>query len=579
MGTMPETLFQEFPPTSTAEWEAAITKDLKGGDYDKKLIWRTVEGMGVRPYYRADDTASLDWAKVAPGEFPYLRGTHVGSNWRIRENIDAAETVEANRAARAAVTAGAEEIAFGRIITANISDIALLLAELDGIPVHLATVDERLANRVVQHLKKAPRSAAISMGLNPLKELDLAAQLAEAAPAGLIPFSIDGGQFEESGATAVEEIGFTLAAGVDYLAAMDKRGVDVARAARLVEFSFSIGRNYFFAIAKLRAFRMLWARVVECFGAPVESGKARISARTSRWNKTVYDPHVNVLRATTEAMSAVLGGADSVTVAAFDECYAQPDEASRRLARNTQIILKKEAMLARVTDPGGGSYALETITDYLAREAWKRMQEIEVGGGFRKVAGWMKKALDQSMVVRDKNVALRRRVLVGVNQYANPAEKALPRTDLAKATATQRGSHAYEELRFRTEQNGDAPRVLIAEIGDAKMRAARSSFATNFFACAGFGLIPSRFDKVDEIVSAEADLIVLCSSDADYPKLVSELMPKLGAAGRTTPVIVAGNPENAEELKKAGVADFIHVRSNPLEVLAAWQQRLGVKEA
>jgi methylmalonyl-CoA mutase len=355
--------------------------------------------------------------------------------------------------------------------------------------------------------------------------------------------------------------------------------VDVTRAAQLVEFNFSIGRNFFFAIAKLRAFRMLWARVVESFGAPAENGKARIAARTSRWNKTVYDPHVNVMRATTEAMSAVLGGADSVSVAAFDECYAQPDEPSRPLARNTQIILKKEAMLARVADPGGGSYALETITEFLAREAWKRMQGIEMEGGFRKAAASMKKALDQSMVVRDKNVAERRRVLVGVNQFANATEKALPRTDEARATATQRGSNAFEELRFRTERSGIVPEVLVAEIGDPKMRAARAAFASNFFACAGFALVPSRFDAVDEIVSAEADLIVLCSSDAEYSKLVPELMPKLKAAGRATPVIVAGNPENAKELKTAGVADFIHVRSNLLEVLAAWQQRLGVKES
>jgi methylmalonyl-CoA mutase len=199
-----------------------------------------------------------------------------------------------------------------------------------------------------------------------------------------VPFTIHGAEFAEAGATAVEEIGFTLAAGVDYLAALAEREVDVNCAAAALEFSFAVGSNYFFEIAKFRAFRMLWARAIESFGGTHEAAKARIAARTLGWNKTVYDPCVNILRATTEAMAAVLGGADTVTVTPFDACYKAPDEASRRLARNTQLLLKHEAWLGRVADPGGGSYALETITDSLAREGWRIFQDIEAHGGFRK---------------------------------------------------------------------------------------------------------------------------------------------------------------------------------------------------
>ena len=218
-----------------------------------------------------------------------------------------------------------------------------------------------------------------------------------AAPAGLVPFTIHGAAFAEAGATAVEEIGFALAAGVDFLAALAERGADINRAAAALEFSFAVGSNYFFEIAKFRAFRMLWARAVESFGGTHEAAKARIAARTSQWNKTVYDPHVNILRATTEAMAAVLGGADAVTVTPFDACYKAPDEASRRLARNTQLLLKHEAWLGRVADAGGGSYALETITDFLAHEGWKVMQEIEARGGFRKAQaeGMIAQALER----------------------------------------------------------------------------------------------------------------------------------------------------------------------------------------
>ncbi len=228
--------------------------------------------------------------------------------------------------------------------------------------------------------------------------------------------------FEEAGATAVEEIGFALAAGVDFLAAMQEREVEVDRAASALEFSFAMGANYFFQIAKLRAFRMMWARAVESFGGTLDGARARIAARTSRWNKTIYDPHVNILRATTEAMAAVLGGADSLMVAPFDECYKQPDEASRRLARNTQLLLKHEAWLGRVADAAGGSYYVEAITDFLAREGWKRFQEIEARGGYRKAQaeGAIERALASSLAAREKAVASRRSVLVGTNQFANP---------------------------------------------------------------------------------------------------------------------------------------------------------------
>jgi methylmalonyl-CoA mutase len=364
---------------------------------------------------------------------------------------------------------------------------------------------------------------------------------------------------------------------------MQLRDIDIDRAARSVAFSFAIGSSYFFQIAKFRAFRKLWARAVESFGGTAEGAKAHIHARTSRWNETIYDPHVNVLRATTEAMSAVLGGADSVTVAPFDECYRMPDEASRRLARNTQIILRHEALLAQVADPGAGSYCLEVITDFLAREGWKSMQKIEAGGGYRKMTadGQLSKALERSMCAREKAVVTRRRVLTGTNQFADPAEHAIDHIDSLRPTGQRRGAQSYEELRLRTERyaadTGTVPRVLLAEFGNVKMRSARSTFAANFFACAGFEIVTQRFSNADEIAASAADLIVLCSSDPEYFALATELALKLNALGRKTPVMVAGNPDAAEQLRTAGVVDFIHIRSNPIEVLTTWQQKLGIK--
>lgn len=575
-----ERLLEEFPPVATTEWRAAIARDLRGADPEKKLTWRTDEGLGVRPFYRAEDLAELACLDAAPADFPYRRGARATGDWRIREEIFGANAEEANQLACAAVAGGAEGISYGVSFAESASELEKLLRGLDEIPVHFARADEALIRLLLERQKERPRRADTSTGCDALASVAFAVEAIAAAPAGFVPFIFDGGAFADAGATAVEEIGFALAAGVDFLAAVIERGVDASCAAAAVEFNFAAGSNYFFEIAKFRAFRVLWARATESFGSTSQA--TRIAARTSRWNKTVYDPHVNILRATTEAMAAVLGGADAVTVTPFDTCYKTPDEASRRLARNTQLLLKHEAWLGRVADAGGGSYALETITDLLAREGWKTMQEIEARGGFRRAQaeGMIAQALQRSLSARERAVALRKRVLVGTNKYANPADRALGRIDEQRLRAEVRGAHAYETLRLRTERHaaagGRTPRVLLAEIGDVKMRAARSNFAANFFACAGFEIQTRRFKKAEEIAEANTDLMVLCSADAEYAALAAALLTKMKAMGRETPVIIAGNPENAEELRTAGIADFVHLRCDPLEFLTKWQERLLV---
>jgi methylmalonyl-CoA mutase len=578
-----EHLLQEFPPVSTETWEEVIRRDLKGADYANKLIWQTAEGIAVGPYYRAEDIAGLEFPDAIPGAFPYARGTHSTGDWRIREEIAATDPEEANRAAHSAVLAGAGEIAFCNANFANASDLELLLANLDEIPVHFEKAGESQLRLLMERLKGRQRLSPISTGWNPLTNLDFAAEVIAAEPHAFVPFTIHGENFEESGATAVEEVGFTLAAAIDFLAGMQDRNIDVDNAAASITFSFSIGANYFFQIAKLRAFRMMWAQAVENFGGTRESAKARIHARTSHWNKTIYDTHVNILRGTTEAMSAVFGGAESITVAPFDECYKAPDEASRRLARNTQIILKQEALLSRVADPGAGSYCLEVLTDFIARDGWKVMQGIEAAGGYGKALtdGIIAQALEKSMTAREDAVSSRRRIFTGTSQHASLTEKALGRIDFSLIFNKRRGARMYEQLRLRTElhvaQGGKNPRVLLAEIGDARMRLARSNFAANFFACAGFDLVAKRFSNAERIAASDADLIVLCSSNEEYLALATEVLSRLKSLKHEIPVIIAGYPDSAEQLQAAGVADFVHLRSNPIEFLTRWQQRLGIK--
>jgi|HubBroStandDraft_1064217.scaffolds.fasta_scaffold14493_5 methylmalonyl-CoA mutase len=577
-------LLEEFPPVATAEWEAAIARDLKGAVCEKKLVWHTDEGFAVKPFYRAEDLNEITGLDAMPGEFPYRRGARPQAGWKIREEIDAETAAEANAQACTAVRSGAEEIAFTRLAVRDEAELEAALTNLDGIPVHFEIADCALIEAILRRLgqRECATEFAISTGCDPLADAEFAAKVMARAPRGFVPFTINAARFEENGANAVEEIGLALAAGVEALATMNARGVIADRGAAGLEFRFAIGANFFFQIAKLRAFRMLWARVVESFGGSAAAARARIVARTSRWNETVYNPHMNILRATTEAVSAAIGGADSIVVAAFDECYKAPDEASRRLARNTQLLLRHEAMLGRVADPAAGAYYVEALTDLIAREAWKLLQEIESGGGFSamRAQGWIAERLSRSLTVREKAVATRRRGFTGTSLYANPAEHALERIDFERMNAGHRGARVYEELRLRTERylmaGGPAPEVLLAEIGDAKMSGARSSFTANFFACAGLKTSVRQFERIADLAQADADLIVLCSSDAEYESIAAALMNQMKALNRKTPVIAAGNPANAEVLKSLGVEDFVHVRSNPIEVLAQWQERLGI---
>jgi methylmalonyl-CoA mutase len=212
------------------------------------------------------------------------------------------------------------------------------------------------------------------------------------------------------------------------------------------------------------------------------------------------------------------------------------------------------------------------------------MQEVEQAGGFRKAreSGMIAQRLETARIAKEQAVATRRSIFTGTNRFANPAEVALSRVDEARMNAAPRGAQAYEQLRLRTERHADSggksPRILLAEIGDPRMCSARSQFAADIFACVGLATVTQKFSNTPEIAGQNADLIVLCSSDSEYLAHASALFTALVQTGRETPVVIAGNPETAEELRALGVTDFVHLRSNPVEFLARWQHRLGIED-
>ena len=570
----------EFPAIATEAWESAIRSSVSGPEYPAKLIWHAEEGLEVKPYYRRDEE-KLRCLAAAPGAFPFARGTRTNGDWRIREEIDAADPEQANQLAVEAVAAGADEISFAIVENPDGAYLAQLLAGLSDLPVRLQGLSPRSGHVVAGWLRESRNCRPLSAEIDPFADLDISAQLCATLPGARL-LSIDAEEYEESGLGSIEQIAFALAKAVDFLDAVEQRGVSIPQAAGALTFSFSMGPKLFVDIAKLRAFRLLWARVVESFGGSGDCAKAVVYARTARWNTTVYDPHVNILRATTEAFSAVLGGADSIAVTPFDECYRTPDSASRAIARNLQLVLKHECGSARVADPLGGAYLIEALTSKIATRAWKLFQEIEAGGGYRKANA---DEIFNSITERrrtDRSVAISRRkvALTGTNRFANADEHALNRVDSDLLHTHARAAQLFEELRLRSETaslNGQNPKACLAVFGDARMRNARAQFAADFLACAGFHAEALPCSSPAELAEVNANLVVLCSSDPEYLPFAANLRPLLADRNERTIVAVAGNPESVEELKRLGITDFTHARSNAVEVLARLQQTLGME--
>jgi methylmalonyl-CoA mutase len=346
-------------------------------------------------------------------------------------------------------------------------------------------------------------------------------------------------------------------------------------------------------IAKFRAARLLWANIVKAFDPACadELAYMYIHGETAEWNMTVYDPYVNLLRTTTEAMSGAIAGVDSLWVRPFDEAYRSPDAFSERIARNQQIILKEEAGMGKIVDPSAGSYYIENLTASIADQAWKMFLEIDDKGGYIAAMkeGFIQNQVKESADKRRVAVASRKETLLGTNQYANTGESMKDQIrgyrcavscleeKIAEPLEPFRLGEPFEELRLKMERSGRRPKAFMLTIGNLAMRKARAGFACNFFSVAGFEALDNNgFDTVEEgveaAVQAKADIIVLCSSDDEY----SALAPQAVVAAKDKGILVlAGYPKTTvEELKAAGIENFIYEGQNMVETLEKYQKML-----
>ena len=491
-------LFGDFDAPTKDQWKAQVEQDLKGAEY-QKLVWNTYEGFSIEPMYTREETLSLSSVGTLPGFDPFVRGTralgYAAHPWVIAQMTSAAMPEDAAAEIVLARRNGQDGAAL-RLDRATCfglgSNTAPDLAGVSGTSVQHMTdflrISERLQPNIPLEIHAGMSSpiylamavagdrALSHVGFNPLAHLicsgtlpyslettfrllhDAISYVDHRAMATSV-ISICGQCYHDAGGSAADEIACMLSSGVEYLNRLTDRGLSADAVARRIRFNIPIGMSFFMEIAKLRAMRMLWSRITGEFGVrDMDARKMRVHVRTSWWHETKYDPYVNMLRSTIEAMAGVIGGADSMYTAPFDEVAGEPSAFSKRIARNLQIVLREEAHLGRVADPAAGSYYIETLTDALAEQAWTLFTDIERQGGYVAAAstGFMQERIAATATEKRRNISRRRDIIVGSNQYPNLGEKPL-------SNSASRAEEYRERLTASLRQHIDARSFDLAQ--------------------------------------------------------------------------------------------------------------------
>lgn len=646
--------YEPIHPTADAalaaakdNWRRSVEAELKGASFEKKLLTRTFEGVTLQPLYtRADVQArpAHEALLARPaGAAPFLRGTrasgYAGKSWAVAQEIAAPDAEEFNRCLREDLMGGQDAAVLtarssARPCGIELSDTNELATALEGVelavlPVHidagldatglgaallklgaekLGCTGELTGSATADPLANWAAGGGLPTGYG--EALDALAawtkNAASVAPS-LRTIGVDGGLWAEAGGTAVHELACALSATVEYLRESQKRGVPLGVSVPRLVVRFSSGPQFLMETAKFRAWRPLLARVVVALGGDAaHSGRAAVHASTTRWNKTRLDPHVNMLRVTTEAFAAVLGGVDALHIAPYDAIaggLASGDGVSRRIARNVHALLAEEFGATAPADPAGGSWCIESLTDELARKAWAQFQTFEKLGGFAAAlrAGEPQKLVAAAASEKAQAFGARRSGLVGTNLFPNLKETPLPAApvfkvdavyacelrDLIAAVEPFRAASGFEALRDASEafaaRTGARPRVFVAKMGAVLQHKARADFAAGFFAPGGFELLAKQSfataaDAAAAATVSGAPIAVLCSTDDTYPELVPAFASALRASSPGVTLVLAGLPADAavrDAFSAAGIDLFIHLRAPVEETLAQLLKKIG----
>ncbi len=456
----PPVAFTEFPALTTAEWQARLARDLKGQD-PAVLRWPLPDGLVLEPFYHREALDALG-GPPAPLSFPARPWLNVpallvpaGSDGRF----------EVERAVTA-LEHGADGVHF-ELARAAAFDVAYLA---ERVPLAATFVGYTAADgpdELLAALAAAAPGAALrgflrfapSPGPEGPEQADYAGAqrrcvaLAQGWP-DFRALAVNGAYFGNAGATDVQQLAYGLSTAAALLAELPDAATPLAAVAGALHWHMAVAPSYFPELAKLRALRRLWPTLLHAYGLPAKAAAGlRVHAATATWTQTTLDPHLNLLRATTEAMSAVLGGADSLSVGTFDSLFAAPNDFSGRLARNLSLILREESHLDAVQDPAAGSYFVETLTDELARAAWALFQQTEAAGGLPAARPQVLAAVHEAAAATFRRIAAGKQVVVGTNRFENRAERFSfnPKKLLRSAAFdTTRATYPTEVLRLAT---------------------------------------------------------------------------------------------------------------------------------
>ncbi len=509
-------LLDEFVTPTPEQWREAAEKLLKGAPFEKIMTRMTPEGIQLEPIFWKEVLDQLPASDTLPGFDGFLRGTkasgYASEPWEIAQELPYGLPYEFNQAAQADLMRGQNALnvildiatlkgldpdaaEVGEVGACGLSLACLrdMKTAFDGIlpeaisfhirsgcagltvgALFFAWLDAVGADRkrVKGSLGMDPMAVKAASGILPeslaglLDEMSVLASYCAAEVPGIRTVTVSTLPYHQAGASSVEEIAIALATGTLYLNALLERGIEIESAARQIRFSIAIGANFFMEIAKIRALRTLWAQVVKAYGGSPAAQKIQLHARTGLYNKTVNDPYVNMLRTTTEALSAVIAGVDSLCVGNFDEVVRLPDTFSRRISRNTHIILQEECELLAVADPAGGSWAVEWLTDQVARKSWSFFQEIESAGGVDSALakGMLHERIAKTAVGNESLLNQRRASLVGTNVYPNTSEK--PLTPHLPDYRELHDIRAKEIAQARLEADESSDARIMAALGE-----------------------------------------------------------------------------------------------------------------
>ncbi|RCK30800.1 methylmalonyl-CoA mutase family protein [Thalassospira lucentensis] len=659
--TDPLKLASEFPSADYAAWRTLAEEALKGASFEKKLVTKTLDGFALQPLYTKGDqdadtrlihdvlSASVEPRETVAGWDIRQLHTHpdpIVTNAAILDDLENGATsilLKLDAAARKGREISSGEVGVDGIAIHCLADLECALSDvytnlatiaLDGgaaaIPaaamLAARMTDEDGASEAAPAFNIDPIGTLASTGTLPCSTDDalrqtanITAELIDLFPMGTA-ISVNGAPYYNAGATDGQELACLLASGVAYLRALTDTGMAVDQAAGAMAFNVAIGTDFFAGIAKLRALRLMWTRILAASGA--EDASISINAVSAEMAMSKVDPWVNMLRTTVTSFAAGLGGADSVVCLPYDHLIGLPDGFTRRIARNTQLILQEESNVHRVIDPAGGAWFIENMTRDLAKAAWAKFQSLEASGGIVAALanGSLKKDIEAVWHTREERVANRRDPLTGVSEFPNISETKVTcdapdldaiqtngkarqtkytetvgatlsslmeaarkgatighmYTDLYGTSAAttvpaltpHRLSEPYETLRKRADgyktKTGTFPQIFLANLGKVAQHTARAMFARNFFEAGGIEAITNTgFADAKSVAKAftasGAKIAVICGSDPQYGDMAADVARTLKTAGASL-VYLAGHPGDARAgYEAAGIDDFIYV--------------------